>query len=150
MKGRIDQPDALIFLIIVTQSRLPSCIITAWLIVLELVTTFNVAVTPIIKPVLLKLYMSLLSIPYAWRVFFISLNYVLILTEFLYFVRCEWNFLFYFIWSFGWLLIKRDTQFLPTGCGGGFWLWAVSRMSAICCISIIWGRKPRWLRSKIH
>ena len=53
--GGIDQPDALIASIAVTQSQLPGYITTAQPTVSEPVTTFNIAATPIINPVLLKL-----------------------------------------------------------------------------------------------
>ena len=70
INSKIDQPDALIPSIAVIQSRFPSCILIARPIVLELITIFNVAAIPIIKLVLLKLYMSLLGIPYAYQVSF--------------------------------------------------------------------------------
>ena len=65
MTGGIDQLDALIALIAVIQSRLLGYIITAQLIVLELIITFNIVATPIINPVLLKLQLSQLRILYA-------------------------------------------------------------------------------------
>ena len=55
INGRIAQLKALIPLIAVIHSLFPSCTIIAWPTILELVTTLDIAITPIINPVLLKL-----------------------------------------------------------------------------------------------
>ena len=144
------QPDALIHLIVVTQSRLPGCTVTARPTVSALVTTLDVAATPIMNPVSSKLYTSCSSIPYLWRVSSTSLNHAVIVIGSSHFARCEWNFLFHFVCNSDWLLTKRDTQFLPTGGGGGYWPRAASKASATRHTSIIWGGKPRRSRSRIH
>ncbi|KAF2838632.1 hypothetical protein M501DRAFT_822209 [Patellaria atrata CBS 101060] len=55
MKGGIAHPVALTHSIAVDHSRLPSCIRIARPMVSELVTTFDVADTPIMNPVSSKL-----------------------------------------------------------------------------------------------
>ena len=55
INGGINYLVILTALIAVTYLQLPSCIVIAWPIVSKLVTTFKVAVTPIIYLVLLKL-----------------------------------------------------------------------------------------------
>ena len=79
-----------------------------------------------------------------------SLNYGPIIFGSLHFVRCKWNLRFHFVWSSSWVLINRDTQFLPTGCGGGFWPRVASNTSAIRSMLMIWGGNPRRSSSRIY